>query len=160
MGSFTIWTCVYNPIHSSSHSSCSKVHLNIMFRMYGSFGPPFLWMKSTSSSQCVTSVCQASSSLGARTISLPFDTEQITTMNIVFGNSGSLLLAFLLTWSPKSIVVHWLPCLPYLLASQISLAHFFKNISNLCRPILFALSKLLNGSQPLNVAKQSATTIT
>jgi len=50
MGSSIICPCVYIPIYSSSNSSCSKVQLNIDVRMYGSFGPPFLSMKSTNSS--------------------------------------------------------------------------------------------------------------
>src|SRR5882757_546466 len=159
MGSLIIWPCLYIPIYSSSNSSCSKVHLNIDLRMYGSFGPPFLSMKSTNSSQCLTSVYEAWSCFGARTISLPFDTQLIITVNVVFGNSGRLLLAFLAGCSPKSVAGHLLPRLPFFLASRISLAHFFKNISTHCRRIHSALSKLTNGSQVSNVAKKSATAV-
>jgi len=60
MGSLTICPCVYHPTYSSSNSSCSKVHLNMEIRMYGpSFGPQLLSMKSTSSSQYLTSVYEA-----------------------------------------------------------------------------------------------------
>jgi len=133
MGSVMICSFVYNPIYSSSNSACSNVHLNFDVRMYGSVGRPFLLMKSISSSQCLTSVYAAWSWLGDRTISLPFDTRQITTMNVVFGNSGRLLLAFLLARSPKSVAGRLLPRLPFFLASRISLAHLFTNISTHCR---------------------------
>jgi len=102
MGSIIIRLCVYNPIYSLSNSSCSNVHLKINVRMYGSVGPPFLSLKSISPSQCLTSVYEAWSCLGARTISLPFNTQQITPMNVVFGNSGRLLLAFWLAHLPIS----------------------------------------------------------
>jgi hypothetical protein len=46
---------VYNPIYSSSNWSCSKVHLNLNVRVYGSFMRPFMLMKSISSSWCLTS---------------------------------------------------------------------------------------------------------
>ena len=156
-GSIIICLCVYNPIYSSSNLSYSKVHLNIDVIMYGSFGPPFLSMKSISSAQCLASVYEAWSCLGARTIFLPFDTQRITTMNIEFSKSGRLLLAMLLGRSPKSVAGRVLPRLPFFLASWISLAHIFKNISSHCRQIHSALLKLSNSSQVLNVSKQSAT---
>jgi len=71
-------------------------------RIYGHFGPPFLLMKSTNSSPCLTSVYKAWSYLGARIISVPFDAQWIITVNDVFGNSGRLLLAFLPLRSPTS----------------------------------------------------------
>jgi len=116
-------------------------------------------MKSISSSQCLTSVYEAWSCLGARTISLPFDTQLITTMNLVIGNSVRLLLAFLLACSPTSIAGRLLPRLPLFLSSRISLAHFFENLSTHCRRIHSALSKLSSGSQTLNVSKKSATAV-
>jgi len=159
MGSVIIWSFVYNPIYSSSNWACSNVHLNFDVRMYGSVGRLFLLMKSISSSQCLTSVYVALSGFGDRTISLPFDTRQITTMNVVFGNSGRLLLSFLLASSPESIAGRLLPRLSFFLASRISLAHFSKNISTHCRRIHSALSKLSNGSQLSNVSKKSATAV-
>jgi hypothetical protein len=74
IGSLIICSCLYIPIYSSSNTSCSMVHLNIDLRLYGSLWPPFLSMKSTNSTQCLSSVYTAWSCLGASTISLPFDT--------------------------------------------------------------------------------------
>ena len=48
MRSMIICPFVYNPIHLSSNSSFSKVHLTLDVRMSGSFGCPFLLMKSSS----------------------------------------------------------------------------------------------------------------
>jgi len=80
-------------------------------------------------------------------------------MNVVFGNSGRLLLTFLPAPSPKSVAGRWFPRLPFFLASSISLAHFFRNISTNCWQIHSVLSKLTNGSQVSNVAKKSATAV-
>jgi len=159
MGSLIICLCVNIPIYFSSNSSCSKVHLNIDVRMYGSFRPLFLSMKSTNSSQCLTSVYKAWSCLGARTISLPFDTQWIITVNVVFGISGRLLLTILPTRSPKSVAGRLLPRHPFFLAFRISLAHLFKIISTHCRQIHSTLLKLTNSSQFSNVAKISATAV-
>jgi len=159
MGSSIIAPFVYNPIYSLSNWSCSKVHLNSDVRIYGSSGPPVVSMKSISSSQCLTSVYEAWIWFGDRMISLPFDTWQITTMNVVFANSGRLHLAILLKRSPKSVAVRLLPRLPLLLAPRISLADFFKNISTHCQRIHFAVSKLSDDSQLSNVSKQSATAV-
>ena len=123
MGFIIISPFVYNPIYSSSKSSCSKVHLNNDVIMYGSLWPQFLSMKSISISQCLTFICKAWSCLGARTISLPFNTQQITIMNVVFGNYGRLLLAFLLAPFPKSVAGRLLARLPFFLTSWIHL-HF------------------------------------
>jgi len=101
MGWLIICLCAYNPICTSSNSSCSKVYLKMDARLYGSFGPPFFLMKTTNSSLCLTSEYEAWSCLGARTKSLPFDTHWIITVNVVFGNSGRLPLAFLPMGSPK-----------------------------------------------------------
>jgi len=159
MVSIIIRLFVYDPIYSLSNLACSHVHLNIDVRMYDSVGQPFLLMKSISSSQFLTSGYGAWSCFRDRTISLPFDTQQITTMNIVFGNSGRLLPASSLACSPKSVTGGLLPRLPFFHASQISLAHFFKNISTHCRWIHSALSKLSKGSQLSNVPKKFATAI-
>jgi len=159
MGSLIICLCLYNRIYSSSNVFCSRVHLNIDVRIYGSFGLQFLSTKSTNSSQCLTYVYAAWSCLGARTISLPFETQWITTVNVLFGNSGRLLLAFLPVCSPKSVAGCLLPRLPFFLASPISVTCFFKNISTHCQGMHSALSKLTNGSQFSNVTKKSATTI-
>jgi len=88
MGSLIICPCVYHAIYYSSNSSSSKVHLNNDVRMDGSIGLLFLSMKSTNSSQCLTSVYKAWSCIGARTKSMPFNTQQIITVNVLFGNSG------------------------------------------------------------------------
>jgi len=117
MGSLIISPCLYIPIFFSSNSFCSRMHLNIDVSMNGSFGPQFLSMKSTNSSQCVTSVYEAWSCLGVRTISLPVDTQWILTVNVVFRNSGRLLLTFVPTGSPKSVAGLLLPRLPLCLAS-------------------------------------------
>jgi len=159
MGSLIISLCLYIPIYSYCNLSCSKVYLNIDLGMYGSFGPPFLSTKSTNSSQCLTSVYEASSCFRARTISLPFDTQWIITVNIVFGNSGRLLLTILHTASPKSVAGCILPRLRCFLASRILLAQFFKNISTHCQWINSALSRLTNGSQFSNVSKKSVTAV-
>jgi len=99
-----ICPCLYIPIVSSPNLSCSKVFLNIAVRLYGSFRPPFWSMKSTNSSQCLTSVYKAWSCLGARTISFPFNTHSIITVDIVFGNSGRLLPPYC-----PCTLANWLP---------------------------------------------------
>jgi len=130
MRSIIICPCVYNPIYYSFNSSCSKVYCNIDVRMYGTFGAPFLWMKSISSSQWLTLVYEAWSCSGDRMISFPFDSQRITTMNVVYCNSGRLLLSSLPTCSPKSVTGRSLPCFPHVLTSQILVAQFFKT----CEP--------------------------
>jgi hypothetical protein len=127
--------------------------------VYGSLGRPFLLMKLISSTQCLTSVYTALSSFGDQTISFPFDTLQITTRNVVFGNCGMLLLAILLTHSPKSVAGHLLPRLSFFLAFLISLAHFFQTISTHSRRIHSALSKLSKRNQVSNFFKESATAL-
>jgi len=90
---------------------------------------------------------------------LPFGTRRITIMKVVFGNTGRLPLAVLPACSAKSVAGRLLPRLPFFLASQTSLAHFFKNISTHCRQIHSALSKFSQGSQVLKVSKKSATAV-
>jgi len=159
MGSVIICMFVFNPIYCSSDSASSNVHLKVYVRLYGSVRCLSFLMKSVSSSQCLRLVYAAWSWSGDRTISLPFHSRQITTMNVVFGNSGRLLLTFLLTRSLKSVASRLFPPLPFFLASRISHAHFFEIISTHCRRILLASSKLSNGSQLSNVFKKSATSI-
>jgi len=159
MGSSIICPSLNIPIYASSNSSCSKLHLNIDVRMYGSFRPLFLLMKSTNSSQRLTSGYEACSCLGTRTKSLPFNTQWMITMNVIFGNSGRLLFALLPTHSPKSVAGRLLHGLPFILTSQILLAHFFKNITTHCQRVHSVLSKFTNSSHILNVAKTSATAV-
>jgi len=80
-------------------------------------------------------------------------------MNVVFGNTGTLPLAFLPAHYPKSVTGRLLPRLPFFLASRNSLAHFFRNISTQCRRIYSAFTKFSKGSHFSNVSKQSATAI-
>jgi hypothetical protein len=159
MGSLIICPCLYIPIYSASNLSCSKVYLNSDVRIYGFFGPPLLLIKSTNSSQGLTSVYEACSCLGATNTFLPFNTQWIITMNVEVDNSGSLLPTLLPARSPQSVACRLLAHLPCLFASRIGLADFFRNISTHCRRIHSALSNLTNGSQNSNVAKKSATAI-
>jgi hypothetical protein len=80
-------------------------------------------------------------------------------MKVVFGNSGRFPLAFLPARSTKSVAGWLLPRVPFFLASQTSLAHFFTNISTYCRRIHSALSKFSKGSQVSKVSKKSATAV-
>jgi len=159
IGFIIICPFVYNPIYSSSNWSYSKVHLNIYARMYGSFGPSFLLMKSISSSQCLTSIYKVWSCLGAGTISSPFNTQRITTMKVVFGYSGRVLSTVSLAHSPKSVAGHSFPCLCFFLTSRILLEHLFEYISTHCQRIHSAILKLSNSSQFSNLSKKSATPV-
>jgi len=154
-----ICLCVYHFMYSSSHVFHSKVHFNIDARKDGSFRPRLLSIKSTSSSQCFTSAYHTWSCLVDRTISLPFVTQQITTKNIVFDISCRLPLACMPTHSPKYISGHLLSCILVSLISLLSLAYLVKDISTHCHQIHLTFTKLSNGSQILNVAKQFATAI-
>jgi hypothetical protein len=60
---------------------------------------------------------------------LPFGICRITTMKVVFGNSGMFPLAVLYMHDPKSVAGPLLHRLPFCVASPTSLAHFMKNIS-------------------------------
>ena len=122
-------------------------------------GLRFCPMKSTSSSQCLTSVYKVWSHLGARTLSFPYDTQRITTMKVEFDNSGRLLLTCLLACSPRSITGCLLPRLSSFLASWILLAHFFEIISTHGQWIHSTLPKWTNGSQFSKVFKESATAV-
>ena len=93
----------YNPIYSSSSSSCIRLHLNIAIRQYGSFGEQIFLMKSISSSQCLTSMYEAQSWMLDVWSLLPCGTRQSTTMKVVFGNSGTLPIAYLPARSPTSV---------------------------------------------------------
>jgi len=159
IGSIILCPVLHYPIYTSSNLAHSRVHLNINVIMYGYFGPPFLFMKSINSFQCLTSVYKAWSCLGARIISSQFNTKRITIMNVVFRKSGRLILTILLIHSPKSVAGNLLPQLSFYFASQTFLAHIFKNISTNSRQIHSAISKLSNGSQFSNVCKWSSPTI-
>jgi len=156
MGTLIICLCLYIPIYCSSNLSCSKEYWKINLSMYTSSEPPYWSMKSTNSSQCLASVYEAWSGLGARTISLPFDTQWIITVNVVSGNTGRLLLAILPARSLNCIAGYLLPCLPLIHASQISLARVFRNISTYCGRIHTPLLKLTDYSKIMNIAKNPA----
>jgi len=159
MGSFIIVQCVYTPTHSAFDLSCSKVRLNIYDPMYSSFRPPFLSMKSIISSLYHDSVYAAWSCLGDIIISLLFDTQWITTSNIVFGNCGGLPVTLLHTGPPKSLAGYLMPHLPCNLAYQISLVHVFENNPTHCHWICSALLKSSNGRQSRSVTEPSATAV-
>ena len=116
-GHWEISLCIYNTTYSSSNSSHSKVHWNLEHGINGAFRPLLLLMKSISSSQCPTFEYGTGSCIGHLRLALPSNTHQITTMNIVFGNSGKLLLIFLPALSPKSIAGCLLSCFPSFLGS-------------------------------------------
>jgi len=158
-GSFSICHSVYNPIYSSSNSSCVKLHLYNTVSQYGSFGPQFFSMKSIICSQCLTSGYEGWSCLLDVWSLLLFDTQRITTMKVVFGNSGRVLITFLPAHSPKSVASCLLPYLPYFLAFQTSLAKLFNIIWTLCRQIHLALSRFSKGSQVSKVSEKSQTAI-
>jgi len=156
--SIIIGLVVYNSIFSSSNLFVSKVQSNIDVMIYGAFGHLFLVMKSFSFSQCLTSVYKVYNCLEAGTQSLPFNTQWITTMNIVFDNSGRLLLACQMAHTPKSVAGRSFPRLAFFLSFQISLAHRFKSIWTHCQQIHSAESKTSNSTKFLSVSKTSATT--
>jgi len=135
------------------------LHLYNAVRQYGSFGPQFFSMKSISSSQCLTFVYEDWNCVLRVGSLLPFSTRRITTMKVVFGNSGTLPLALLPARSPKSVTGRLLPRVTFFLASRTSLPHFFRNISTHCRRIHSALSKFSKGSHFLKVSKKSATAV-
>jgi len=147
MGSFIIWWFVYNPMYSSSHLSCAEVHLNIDVSMYGSFRPPFLSIESISSSQCLTSEYEAYSCLGYSTISLPFDTQWITTMNALCSQFGRLPLAVWPMHYSKLVTGSCLPHLPIFIISQTFVAHCIESISTRCCRIHWELSTLSKSNQ-------------
>jgi len=128
-------------------------------RLYGSFGLQFCPMKSISSSLSLTSVYEPwSYMLDVWSLS-PFGTRRLTTMKVVFGNSGRLPLALLPTCSPTSVAGRLLPRLAFFLASRTSLENFFKNIATHCRWIHSALSKFSKRSRVSKVSKKSATAV-
>jgi len=83
--------------------------------MNGSFGPLLLLMKSIGPSQCHTCVFMALSVLGNITISLPCDTQQITTMNAYLATLGAYISPFFLRTLPNLVFI--IPCLPNYFAS-------------------------------------------
>jgi len=86
--SFSICPGVNNPIYSLSNSSCVKLLLYNAVKQYGVFRPQIVSMKAIRSSQCLTSGYEAWSCMLDVWSVLPFDTRQITTMKVVFGNCG------------------------------------------------------------------------
>jgi len=150
---------VYNPIYSSSNSFWFRLYLYITVRRYSSFGLQSCSMKANRSSQCLTSLYEAWSSLLNVWPLLPFGTQRITMMKVVFGNSGRLTLSFFPTCSPKFVASRSLRHLPFFLASRTSLVHFFKNLCTQCSRMYSALSKYSTSTQVSKVSKKSATTI-
>jgi hypothetical protein len=124
-------------------------------RPYGSFGLPFCSMKSFSSSQCLTSVYKAWSCMLDFWSLLLFGTQRITTMTIVFGNSGRIPLAVLPARLPKSVTGHLLQGLSFFPASRTSLEHVLSNIFSHCGGIHSRLLKFSKCSQVLTVYKNS-----
>jgi len=108
-GSFIICPDAYNPIYTSSDSSCLMLHLYITVRQYGSFGPNFFSIKSSRSSKWLPSLYNAWSWLLDVWSLLLLGNRPITTMKVVYGNSGTLRLGLLPT-SAKNISVRaeWL----------------------------------------------------
>jgi hypothetical protein len=90
---------------------------------------------------------------------MPFGIRQITTMKVVFCNSGTFHLAFLPVHSPKSIAGGWVGHFSFFLASRILLAHFLKNILPHCHRIHLAVSKLFKGCQVSKLSKIPATAV-
>ena len=129
MGSIHNCQCVYSQMYSSSNWSRSKVHVNSDVSMHCFFGPPFLLIKSISSSRCPTVVYSRWSCFQDSMISLAFDTNRITTMHIVYDNSRQLPQAWMAVSPPKSVASHLLPCHSFILASRNALKHCFRNIT-------------------------------
>jgi len=129
MGSLIICQWVYNHIYSSLNSSCSKVHLNTNVRKHGSFQPPFLMMKSISSSHFLTLVDKTWSGSKDRIISLPFYTHRITSLDVVFWNFGRQLLAVLPARLPELVAGHSLHRLPFSLPPQFACTFLQKHLN-------------------------------
>jgi hypothetical protein len=118
-----------------------------------------LLMNLMTSSQYLTAAYIAWSGVADIMTLLRFDTQQILTMYLVFGDGGRLLLMVLLACSQISFTSHLLPRLPFFHFYQILIAYIFQNISTYCSEVYPALSRLSHASKCLNVAKTSATTI-
>jgi len=151
--SFMICPGTYNPIYSSSNSSCIKLNLYIAVIQYGSSWEQFLSVKSISCTQCLTSVYKARNWLLEVWSLLPFGTRQITTMKVVYDNSGIVPTGFLPPRSPESVASRLLPRCHFFLASRTSPAHFLKNISSHSHRIHSALSKFSKCSLVSKVSK-------
>jgi len=143
------------------YASCNhnQVSLSLCGRTANTFRRPSLLMKSISSSQCLSLVYAAWSWFGDRTIPLQFNTRQITTMDIVVGHAGKLLLTVVLARSPKYVASHLLPHLPFFLSSPDSLPDLFRNISTHCRHIHSPLSNISTHNQVLTLSKKSTTAV-
>jgi len=134
-GSFIICPSAYNPIYSSFHSFCVKLHLYNAVRQYESFGQQPLSMKLISSSQGLRSMYEVWSCVLDVWSLLPFGTRWITTTKVVFGHSGWLYLGFWPAGFPKSVAGRLLPRLPFFLASQTPLLHSLEHFSTYCHRI-------------------------
>jgi len=157
MGSIMICPSEYNHICCVCNSSCFKVHLDIDDRIYGSFGSPIFLIQSINTSHRPTLVYEIWNCFGDRTVSLPLDTQQITTLNHVFANLERLFLTGFCTLSHKSEAGCLSPSLSFFLPTRNLLSYFFNTISTHCCQIHSALSKLTNGSQFVIVSWKFAT---
>jgi len=97
--------------------------------------------------------------LGKWRLSLQFNTQWITTTNVILHNSGRLPLALVPVFFPKPIASCLLPCRQFFLPSRISLAHFFKSTSTHRCLFHSALQKFSNRSWFSNNSKPSATAV-
>jgi len=88
-----------------------------------------------------------------------FSTQPITTMKGVFGDSGRLPFACVPTLRPESITSCLLPCLPFFLASQRSLAHLCWNILIQYHRTHLVFSMFSNCGHISTLTKQSASSI-
>jgi len=159
MGAIIPVPFAYNSIHISCKVSSPILYMNIHVWKYGSFRPLFLLIISISSSQCLTTIYEAMCHLGDWIILQHVDSQPIATINVFIRNSGWLGYVILPTHSPKSIAGLLLTCLPCFLNFQIWHIHIFKTIYKNCTNIDSAILKISDGTQFLNVAKQSATAV-
>jgi len=159
LGSFIINPSLYNSAYSLPNSSCYNMHLNIDSTIHGVSRPPFLLMRSISSSQSLISAYEVSSCLGAITISLPFKTQWISQWCTWYLATLGGHLSPICPHTPKSVASRLLPCHSFWHASNTSHAHRFTNISTHCRKLHSSLSKWSNTSLFWNVDKKSTTAV-
>jgi len=118
-----------------------------------------LWLESISFFKYLSSVYRAWTYIGYRMILLPFNTQHITPLTIVFVISERLPHTFLATCSPIPITGCLLANLSLLLTFGILAAYFFKTLSTHSHWINSAFSEFTNSSQCSNLATQSASTV-
>ena len=157
MGSSIICPWVDNSIFSWFYLSCIEVHSNIEVRIYGSFRSPLCSMNGISFSLCLTSMHEAWSCLRDIRLMLSFRTLQITTLKVVFGTSGRLLLPILAVHSSKSVTGWLLPCVPFWVVFW-TLQCFKNRLINLCSNQL-SLTRTFHWMPVLEWWKIPATTI-